>query len=159
MTDLMAELVAEGVVEGDHAVAARAAVHLDAVRVDPAAVMRRELRDGVRVVLLAGAGGAVQSVVGVVDAVRDQFLADVLAHRALVPAALARIDLLEQHSRGQHHFLEVKRSILAHDQLAGRQGLEILAVGLAVAREMEGSARRASGSPGRSCAAAAASAR
>ena len=142
MADLVAELVTEGVVEGDHAVAARAAVHLDAVRVDATAVMRRELRDGVRMVLLAGAGGAMEPVVGVVDAVRDQLLADVLAHRAFVPAALAGIDFLEHHARRQHHFLEVHRRILADHQPAGRQGLEIFTVRLAVAREMEGAARR-----------------
>ena len=137
MADLVAELVAEGVIERHHAVAARAAVDLHAVGVDAAAVVSRELGDRIRVALLAGAGSAVQSVIGVVDAVRDQLLADVLAHRALMPAALARIDLLEQHARGQHHFLELERGVLADDEPAHRRGLEILAMRFGVFGESE----------------------
>ena len=141
MADLVAELVAEGVVERHHAVAAGAAVDLHAVGVDAAAVVGRELGDRVRMGFLAGAGGAVESVVGVVDAVRDQLLADVLAHRAFMPAALARIDLREEHARGQHHFLQMQRSILAHDQPAHRRGLEIFAVRLRILGESERAAR------------------
>ena len=137
MADLVAELVAQGIVERHHAVAARAAMDLHAVGVDAAAVVGRELGDRVRVALLAGAGGAVQSVVGIVDAVRDQLLADVLAHRAFMPAALARIDFLEEHARGQHHFLEMKRRILADDEPAHRRGLEILAMRFGILGETE----------------------
>ena len=41
---------------------------LHAIGVDAAAVVGRELGDRVRVAFLAGAGGAVQPVVGVIDA-------------------------------------------------------------------------------------------
>ena len=141
MADLVAELVTERVIERHHAIAARAAVHLDAIGVDAPAIMRRKLRDGIGMALLTGAGGGVQSVVGVVDAMRDQLLADVLAHRAFMPAAFARIDFLEEHARGQHHFLEVHRRILTDDQLAGRDGLEILAMRFRVLGETERAAR------------------
>ena len=141
MADLVAELVAKGVIERHHAVAARAAVDLHAIGVDAAAVMGRELGDRVRVAFLAGAGGAVESVVGVIDAMRDQLLADVLAHRAFVPAALARIDFLEQHARRQHDFLEMERGVLADDEPAHRRGLEILAVRFGVLGEAERAAR------------------
>ena len=141
MADFVTELVAQRVIERHHPIAAGAAVDLHAVGVDAAAVVGRELGDRVRVALLAGAGGAVQSVVGVVDAVRDQLLADVLAHHAFMPAAFARIDFLEEHARGQHHFLEMKRRILADDEPAHRRGLEILAMRFRVLGETERAAR------------------
>ena len=137
MADLVAELVAERIIERHHAVTARAAMDLHAVGVDAAAVVGRELGDRVRVAFLAGAGGAVESVVGVVDAMRDQLLADVLAHRAFMPATLARIDFLEQHAGGQHHFLEMERGVLADDEPAHRRGLEILAMRLRILGETE----------------------
>ena len=137
---LVAELVAERIVERDDAAAARAAVHLHAVGVDAAVVVRGELGGHVGMALLADARGAVQSVVGVVDAVRDQLLADALAHGALMPAALAGIAVLEHLAGRQHHFGQVQRGVLAHDELRRRQGLEVFAVRLGVLGEGEGRA-------------------
>ena len=58
-----------------------------------------------------------------------------------MPAALARIDFLEQYARGQHDFLEMQRGVLADDEPAHRRGLEILAMRFGVLGETERAAR------------------
>ena len=140
--DFVAELVADGVVEGDDAAAAGAAVDLDAVGVFAAIVVRGELGGDVRVAAFAATGGAVEAVVCVVDAVGDELFADALAHVAGVPAAFAFIEVFEQRAGGHHDFAERERGVLRDGEAAGRDGLEILAVRLGVFRKSEGVARR-----------------
>lgn len=87
--------------------------------------------------ILALASRAVDAVVGIVDAVRDQLLADPLPHRPVVPVPFARIEFQKQRAVGQHHLPEGERSILTDDHPAGRDGLEVFAVSRRVLRKEE----------------------
>ena len=106
----------------------QAAMHHDAVRIPAPRVVRGELGGDVGMAALSPAGGGMEPVVRVVDAMRDQLLADVLAHVAVVPAALAGIEFLEEHAGGQHHFGKREGGVWGHDEPADRHGLEILPV-------------------------------
>ncbi|MNQ52527.1 hypothetical protein D3C85_665470 [compost metagenome] len=132
---LVAEFVAKGAVERDDPAPARAAVHLDAVGVLATAVMGRQLGDHIGMAAFPLAGGAVDAVVRVVYPVRDQLLADTLAHGAGVPAPLARVKVGEQGAVWQHHFRQRQGGILADDQPAGGHRLEIFPVGLGLPGE------------------------
>ncbi len=92
---LVAELVAKRGVQGDDAAPAGAAMHLHPVGVLAAAVVGRQLGHHIGVTALPLPGGAVDAVVGIVDAKGDELLADTLAHGAAVPAPLARIKVGE----------------------------------------------------------------
>ena len=126
---LVAELVAKGSVQGDDAAPAGAAVHLHPVGVLAAAIVGRQLGHHVGVAVLPLPGGAVDAVVGIVDAKGDELLADALTHGAAVPAPLARIKVGEQGAIRQHHLRQRQRRILADDEAAGGNGLEILPLG------------------------------
>ena len=132
---LVAELVAKGAVEGDYAAPARPAVHLDAVGVLATAVVGRQLGHHIGMTALPLAGRAVDAVVRIVYPVGDQLLADALAHGALVPAALAGIEVSEQGAVWQHHLRQRQGSILADNQSAGRHRLEVLAMGFGIPGE------------------------
>jgi len=131
----MAEFVAQRGVERDYAASARTTVHLHAVGVLATAVMGRQLGHHIGMAALSLTGRAVDAVVRIVYPVGDQLLADALAHGALVPTALAGIEVGEQGAIWQHHLRQRQGSILADDQPAGRHRLEVLAMGFGIPGE------------------------
>ena len=142
VTHFVTELVAQRVVERHDAAAARTAVSDDAVRVFARAVVSGQLSSHVGMTVFSFAGRAVDAVIGVVDAVRNQLLADALPHRTVVPVPLAGIEFDEHRSVRQHHFAQMERRVLAYDQSARRHRLEVLAMSRGILRELKPIARR-----------------
>lgn len=103
VADFMTELVAQRIIESDDAAAPRAAMHHNTIRVLALSVVCGQLSDQIGMARFSFARRAVDSIVGVVDAMGNQFLADALAHCAGMPASLARIVSGEQGSIWQHH--------------------------------------------------------
>ena len=132
MTHLVAELVAKGRVQGDYAAPAGAAMYLHSVGVLAATVVGSQLGHHIGVAALPLPRRAVDAVVGIVDAVGDELLADALAHGAVVPAPFARIEVGEQGAIRQHHLGQRQGGILTHDETAGRYGLEVLPMRLGI---------------------------
>ncbi len=132
VTHLVAELVAQRIIQRDDATATGTTVHLNPIGILAATVVRRQLGNNEWMAPLPFTGTTVDAVVGIVDAVGDKLLADALTHGAAMPAPFARVKVGQQGAVGQHHFRQGERCILTDNHPAGRNGLEVFAMGLLV---------------------------
>ncbi len=132
VTYLMAELVAQRIIQRNDTAAAGATVHLNPIGIFAAAIVRRQLGHHKGMASLPFTGTAVDAVIGIVDTVGDKLLADALTHGAAMPAPFARVKIGQQGAVGQHHLRQGERCILTDNHPAGRNGLEVFAMGLLV---------------------------
>ena len=137
VTHFVAELVVQRVIESHDATATRAAVYNDTGCIVANAVVGGQLGDHIGVAPFPLAGSTVDAVIGIVDPQGDQLLANTLSHGAVVPVPFARIVIGQHGSVRQHHFGEGQWRVLAHDQPAGGDGLEVFPMGSGIAGEME----------------------
>ena len=124
VADLVAELVAHGVVQRKDAVAAAQAVGLSPVAVHARGMVNdrrlRELR-----LLLADHAGAGDAPVGQVDAGTEGGFGRVFAHVAAVNAAFTRTGGVVDHAAADHHPVQLHVLVLANHQARNRHCLEI----------------------------------
>ena len=124
VADLVAELVAHGVVQREDAVAAAQTVGLPAIAVHARGMVNdrrlRELR-----LLLADHAGAGDTPVGQVDAGAEGGFGRVFAHVAAVHPAFTRTGGVVDHAAADHHPIQLNVLVLADHQARNRHGLEI----------------------------------